>query len=226
MGLILYGVPLSPFVRKAEVVLHEKGVEFEAEPVNIMPMPNWFKEISPARRIPVLRDQSIAEEGTAGTIPDSSAICAFLEKKFPAPAVYPTDPFEYGRAVWLEEWADTELAGPIGMGVFRPIMFARFQKKEPDLETARKTWNEKLPRVFDYLEGELAGKEFLIGDALSIADIAVACQLTNLELVAGLPDSGRWPNIVAHTERTRDRKSFAANLAFCRKIIMEQIDLS
>jgi glutathione S-transferase len=225
MSLVLYGVPLSPFVRKAEVVLNEKGVEFEIEPVNIMPMPDWFKEISPARRIPVLRDKSIAEQGTAGTIPDSSAICAFAEKKFPTPAVYPADPFEHGRAVWLEEWADTELAGPIGMGVFRPIMFARFQKKEPDLETARQTWNENLPRVFDYLERELDGNEFLIGDSLSIADIAVACQLTNLELVAGLPDSARWPNIVAHVERTRDRKSFAANLAICRKIIKEPVDL-
>jgi glutathione S-transferase len=226
MSLVLYGVPLSPFVRKAEVVMNEKGVEFEIEPVNIMPMPDWFKEISPARRIPVLRDKSVAEQGTAGTIPDSSAICAFLEKKFPTPAVYPTDPFEHGRAVWLEEWADSELAGLVGMGIFRPIMFARFQKKEPDLETARKTWNDKLPRVFDYLEGELLGKEFLIGDSLSIADIAVACQITNLELVAGLPDSTRWPTVVAHTERTRDRKSFAANLAICRKIIKEPIDLS
>ncbi len=226
MSLVLYGVPLSPFVRKAEVVLHEKGVEFETEPVNIMPMPDWFKKISPARRIPVLRDKSIGEQGTAGTIPDSSAICAFLEKKFPTPALYPADPFEHGRAVWLEEWADTELAGPIGLGVFRPIMFARFQKKEPDLETARQTWNEKLPRVFDYLEGELAGKKFLIGAAMSIADISVACQLTNLELVAGLPDSARWPAVVAHTERMRDRKSFAANLAICRKIIKEPVDLS
>ena len=51
-----------------------KGVDFENESVNIMPMPDWFKAISPAQRIPVLRDTSIAEEGSAGTIPDSSAI--------------------------------------------------------------------------------------------------------------------------------------------------------
>ena len=56
MSLILYGAPLSPFVRKVDVVLREKGVAFENEPVNILPMPDWFKEISPAKRIPVLRD--------------------------------------------------------------------------------------------------------------------------------------------------------------------------
>jgi glutathione S-transferase len=51
MSIILYGAPLSPFVRKADAMLREKGVEFELESVNIMPMPDWFVEISPARRI-------------------------------------------------------------------------------------------------------------------------------------------------------------------------------
>ena len=111
MSFILYGAPLSPFVRKADIFLREKGAAFELESVNIMPMPDWFKEISPARRIPVLRDTSIGTEGTAGTLPDSSAICAYLERKLPEPPLYPRDPFEYGRAVWLEEFCDSELAG-------------------------------------------------------------------------------------------------------------------
>ena len=81
MSLILYGAPLSPFVRKVDAILREKGAEFELESVNIMPMPDWFKEISPARRIPVLRDLSVGKEGPVGTIPDSSAICAYVVSK-------------------------------------------------------------------------------------------------------------------------------------------------
>lgn len=234
MTLILYGAPLSPFVRKAEVVLREKGIPFESESVNIMPMPDWFKEISPARRIPVLRDTSVGTEGRAGTIPDSSAICAFLEKRKPAPALYPSDPFEHGRAVWLEEWADSELAGGIGMGIFRPIMFARFQGKPPDIETAKASWNDKLPRLFDYLESELEGAgaanpedaRHLLGGTLSIADIAVGVQLAQLEMVAGLPDVRRWPRAVTFAERMIARPSFAPNLAICRKIVKERVDLS
>lgn len=234
MTLVLYGAPLSPFVRKAEVVLREKGAEFESVPVNILPMPDWFKEISPARRIPVLRDKSIAEEGRAGTIPDSSAICAFVEKKFPTPALYPSDAFAHGRAIWLEEWADSELAQAIGLGIFRPLMFPRFQGKEPDVATAKATWNEKLPRLFDYLEGELesagAAKpedaRHLIGGTLSIADVAVAVQLAQLEFVAGLPDVRRWPRTIMFAERMIARPSFAPNLAICRKIVKERVDLS
>jgi len=76
-------------------LLREKGATFELESVNIMPMPDWFKEISPARRIPVLRDTDIGKEGPLGTIPHSSAICAYIEQKFPELAIYPEDP--YGR---------------------------------------------------------------------------------------------------------------------------------
>jgi glutathione S-transferase len=221
MSFILYGAPLSPFVRKAEIFLREKGAAFELESVNIMPMPDWFKEISPARRIPVLRDTSIGTEGTAGTLPDSSAICAYLERKLPEPPLYPRDPFEYGRAVWLEEFCDSELSACIGMGVFRPIQFARFQGKEPDLATARKTYSEKLPRPLDHLEGELRDREYLVGEALSVADLALACQLVQLELVAGPLDASRWPSVAAHVERMKKRESFTPTLAVCRKIVKQ-----
>lgn len=233
MTLILYGAPLSPFVRKAEVVLREKGIPFESESVNILPMPDWFKAISPARRIPVLRDTSIGSEGRAGTLPDSSAICAFLEKKQPEPPLYPSEPFAHGRAIWLEEWADSELAGAIGLGIFRPLMFPRFQGKPPDLETAKAAWHDKLPRLFDYLEEELeaAGAaqaedaRHLLGGALSIADIAIGVQLAQLEMVAGLPDVRRWPRAITFAERMIARPSFAPNLALCRKIVKQRVDL-
>jgi glutathione S-transferase len=191
-----------------------------------MPMPDWFKEISPARRIPVLRDTTVGEEGTLGTIPDSSAICAYVERRFPEPALYPADPYEYGRAVWLEEYCDSELALPIGMGIFRPIQFARFQGREPDIATARKNYAEKLPRPLDYLEGELGGRRFLVGDLLSIADISLVCLLVQLELVAGPLDASRWPGLSELVERLAKRDSFAPCIAICRKIVkQEPVDL-
>jgi glutathione S-transferase len=226
MSIILYGAPLSPFVRKADACLREKGAEFQLESVNIMPMPDWFKEISPARRIPVLRDTTVGEEGALGTIPDSSAICAYVERKFPEPALYPSDPYELGRAVWLEEYCDSELAQPIGMGIFRPIQFARFQGQEPDIATAKKTYAEKLQRPLDYLENEVGSSGFLVGDALSIADISLACQLVQLQLVAGPLDATRWPGVARLVEQLAQRESFGPCIAICRKIVkQEPIDL-
>jgi glutathione S-transferase len=143
----------------------------------------------------------------------------------PEPAVYPKDAFDYGRAVWFEEYADSELAGCIGMGIFRPIVFPIFAKKDPDLETARKTVTERLPRFLDYLEGEISGREFLVGDAFSIADLSVATQLMNLELAVGLPNAEGYPGLTALMERVKGRASVAPNLAICRKILRTPVDL-
>ena len=227
--LIVYGTPVSPFVRKVEAVLRHKGVAYDFENINIMDMPNWYVEISPARRIPVLRDKSIGAEGVPGTIADSSAICAYLEKKLDA-GLYGESAFNTGQAVWLEEYADTKLAMPLGMKLFRPIMFPRFAGKESDVETARHTYQEVLPRQFDYLEGVLNGNEFFVGDDFSIADIAVGAQLTQLDLVVGVPDVTRWPGLAQHTEAMKVHPSFVDNLTACRnmlrKLVPEKVDLS
>lgn len=226
MSIVLYGIPLSPFVRKVDVFLREKGIPFESDNVSIMPVPEWFKEISPAKRIPVLRDTEIGSDGVLGTIPDSSAICAYLERKFPVPALYPEEAYPYARAVWLEEYCDTELSMLIGLGIFRPIQFKRFVGEEPDLQTARETYNEKLPAKLDYLESEIGEREFFVGDTLSIADVSVACTVGQMELVAGPLDDSRWPGVAGLVSRLTQRESFAPALKVCRQIVTQDpIDL-
>ncbi|MEL7218207.1 MAG: glutathione S-transferase family protein, partial [Pseudomonadota bacterium] len=96
---VVYGSPVSPFVRKVAATCIEKNVAFDIEAVNVFDPPEWFLAISPMKRIPVLRDRSIAEEGVEGTVADSSAICALIEKKHPDPALYPADPYLHGKAL-------------------------------------------------------------------------------------------------------------------------------
>ena len=98
--------------------------------------------------------------------------------------------------------------------------------KEPDIEAAKKTYAEKLPRPLDYLENEIGDGGFLIGGALSIADVSLACQLAQLELIAGPLDAARWPGVAGLVERLTQRESFQPCLAICRKIVkQEPVDL-
>ena len=205
MGLIVYGASLSPFVRKTRVFLAEKGLDYTLEQVNIFPPPDWFKEISPLGRIPVLKDES-----NGATLPDSSVICAYLEKKNPSPALYPSDPLSYARALWLEEYADSELANNIGMGMFRPVVVNKLMGKESDRAAAEKTLNEKLPRYFAYLDKEIGTKDFLVDDTFSIADIAVATQFANLAHTGYSVDAKTYPNLVRYVKAIHARPSFAA----------------
>lgn len=220
--LVLYGSPLSPFLRKAAGVCIAKGVAFEVEGVNIFAPPPWFLDISPMKRIPVMRDRSVAEEGVAGTVPDSSAICAYIEKKHPSPALYPEDPMDYAQALFIEEFADTSLAVAGGIGIFRPIFFAITKGEEPGLEKARDAWANQLPPIFDILEKRLDGRAWFVGDALSIADIAVACVLMQVSLVAETP-LDRWPGLAAHFAAMGNLPLIAGPYAGAEKIVRKAL---
>ena len=50
MTVIVYGSILSPYNRKVQVCMLEKGIEYENVHVN----PDWFAEISPIGKIPVI----------------------------------------------------------------------------------------------------------------------------------------------------------------------------
>lgn len=216
--LVIYGSPISPFVRKVAGVCIAKGVPYEVEAINVFDPPAWFRDISPMKRIPVLRDRSVAEEGIAGTIADSSAICAMIEKKHPAPALYPENPMALGEALFIEEYADTALAMAGGLGIFRPIFFAVSKGEEPGLEKARDAWANQLPAIFDVLEMRLGGREFFAGGALSIADITVTTVLMQVSLVAETP-LAKWPGLAVHFEAMKALPLIAGPYAAAEKVV-------
>ncbi|KWV91652.1 glutathione S-transferase family protein [Erythrobacter sp. YT30] len=227
--LVFYGSPVSPFVRKVAGLCLEKDVPFEIEAVDVFNPPEWFLEISPMKRIPVMRDRSTASEGRDGTIADSSAICGYIEKKHPSPPLYPTEPFAHGRALFLEEYADTALAAGVGLGIFRPIFFALMQGKEPDLAKARSTWADDMPAILDHLDSALSDTQYFAGDSLSIADISVTCCFMQAQLVANTP-LDKWANFKAHFDMMSERPSIAEPFGkaerFIRKALPERFDLT
>ncbi len=91
-------------------------------------------------------------------------------------------------------------------------MVARQAGQEPDLERARKTYHQDLPPLFDYLEGVLQDREFAVGEAFSIADIALATQLAGMRITRVPMDGERWPGVAGYADRILSRPSFAAPL--------------
>ena len=207
MALIVYGGAISPFVRKVRVTLTEKGVDYTLDQVNPFNPPKEFLEISPLKRIPVLRDTDRPEPNT---LPDSSIICDYLEHKYPTPALYPADPFERAKALWYEEYADSAMASAFGPGLFFERIVKRMLRGQTDEDACRKSLTEKIPPLFDHLEIEVAGKDFLTGGAFSIADISVGTQFVNFIHAGEAVDSVRWPKLAAYVARIHARPSFAA----------------
>jgi glutathione S-transferase len=207
MGLIVYGASLSPFVRKVRVALAEKGLTYEHDQVSPFQPPPNFVEISPLRRIPVLRDTDLPEPNT---LPDSSIICDYLEHKFPRPSLYPADPYQRGRALWFEEYADSVLAQACGLGLFFERVVKKILKQPTDENVVAATLKEKLPPLFGYLEREIGSRKFLVGDALSIADISICTMLVNFEHAGEKIDPAQWPELARYVDEIHARPSFRA----------------
>lgn len=206
MTLTLCGLIGSPFFRKILTQLNEKGLAYETENLSPFGADENFTAVNPLRRIPVLKD---SDNGDNWVLPDSSAIFQYIERKFPETSLLPKDHADYGRALWFEEYADTEMAATIGLGVFRPIVFPQMQGEPPVFEKALEVIRGKLVKIHDYLEKELEGKNWLAGADFSIADIAVAVQYANLSFAGYVPSATRWPNLAAFMKRVGERDSFA-----------------
>jgi len=219
MTLVVYGNSLSPFVRKVRVVLAEKGLSYEHQQINPFAPPDWFLAISPLKRIPVLRD---TDEPEPNTLPDSSVICAYLEAKHAEPALYPAAPFARARALWFEEYADTQMMQSIGPGLFFERVVKKLMGRDCDESVVAVTVGEKLPGIFDYLETAVKGHEFLVGNSFSIADIAIACMLVNFEHARERLDKNRWPELARYSGAMHARPSFKSSIDEERRFLERQ----
>lgn len=199
---IVHGAILSPFVRKVRVALAEKGIEYDLIPVMPMGQTPEYLKMSPLGKIPCYQEGDFI-------LPDSSCIVAYLERKQPQPALYPSDPKTFGRCLWYEEYADSRLVEAGGGIFFNRVVRQRVLKQAPDEAVVAKSL-AALPALFDYLEGEIGDREFLVGGRFTVADIAVSSVLVNLEHAGETVDAARWPQLAAYGQRHHARPSFKA----------------
>jgi len=208
--MIVYGVELSPFVQKVVVALEEKGLSYTIEP----PAP----ELHPLGKMPVLRDGDVV-------VPDSSVICAYLERKHPTPSLYPDDPAELARALFLEEYGDAAMAEGWGEIILERIVKPQMMGQPTDearlaeLQRAvRQRWTEAprsaggspIPSVLDYLESQIPKDRDTLLERFGIADIAVVAHMGWAEAGGVTFDGKRWPNVERYVKATHRRPSFVA----------------
>ena len=201
----IYGVPLSIHVRKVIVTALEKRLEHQVETVFPFDPPPGWRDLSPTGKIPAMKHGDL-------TLADSSVIVAYLEKRFPELPLSPSDPAQYARALWFEEYVDSQIA-PDVIGLFQQKILAPLvHKREPDAAVINRLLNEDLPPKLDYLERSLQG-DYLVGGRVSVADITLASDLTIFHYIGCTLDPARYPNLLGHFKRMLKRDSFRKALA-------------
>lgn len=203
LSMILFGSSLSPFVRKVLAYCGERDIEIEVRPIGIGDPDPEFRKASPFGKMPGFVDVDYH-------LADSSAIIHYLEAKYPEKPLIPAEPRARGKTIWYEEFADTILTSCGGKIFFNLVVAPRFLGKAGDEEAARQAELNDLPPILDYLETVAPGKGgYLVGDELTLADIAVAGAFANFRHTSTRVDPEKYPRTVAYVERILARPSFA-----------------
>lgn len=193
----LYSGPLSMFGAKAEIALHEKGIDFELVMVPFemktlyQPKHPEVARINPKQQVPVLVDGGLE-------IFDSTQIFEYLETIRPEPALWPADPKARARARLLEMKADEVYFPPIVR-----LMGLQATPNDPAAIEARAA----ALRFYDALEAAIEGRTWLAGD-FTYADIAFyMAQLFGARMTAPMTDA--HPHLQAWRDRMSARPAVA-----------------
>ena len=166
----LYDGGRAPNPRRVRIFLAEKGIEVERVVVDMGAMGHHAPEIAalnPLKRLPVLE----LDDGTA--ISETMAICRYFEEEQPDPPLFGTG--AVGRAI-VEMWQrrmEMHLLLLVA-NVFRHSHPAMAEWEKPQLPAFAEANRPKVEDTLRWLDGELANREWIAGDAFSVADITAA----------------------------------------------------
>ena len=92
--LTLYTTEVCPYAQRTRIVLGEKGIAHEQVEIDLDDKPDWFADLTPANRVPVIRHDDFV-------LWESATVNEYLDASFPGVALQPAD--ERGRAVMRNE---------------------------------------------------------------------------------------------------------------------------
>lgn len=190
--LRLLGRATSGNVQKVIFLLEELGTPYEREDYgrqfNNTATPEYGK-LNPTRKVPTLVDGDVA-------VWESHSILRYLAAKAKSP-LYPADPAKRSQ---VDRWMDWGLAS------LNPVFLAGFREAKKEPAERRAAVGEEIAAELKVLEGQLAQHPFVAGDALSIADMALAPLVSRcLNFPLGLP---KFPALEAWRARLKERPAF------------------
>jgi glutathione S-transferase len=144
----------------------EMGLAYEAAGLDF-PVPAEYRAKYPLRSVPFLED----EGGVA--IGESVAQMLYLAERYGPTPLLPSDPAAMARVLQITVASEASLGG---------LMNAMMGTKFVAPEDQKSNWTDRFcaARVghgLAYADGLLEGREFFVGDGLTLADIAISTTL-------------------------------------------------
>lgn len=189
----LYDGGRAPNPRRVRIFMAEKGISVPLEQVDITKgehKSEAYTSLNPMQRIPSL----VLDDGTV--ISESVAICRYFEGIQPEPLLFGRNPTESALVEMWQRRMEFELLLPVA-AVFRHTHPAMAELEVPQVADWAEANRSKPERYLAFLDLYLEGREFLLGDYFSVADITglVALDFMRLPKIAipeGLSNVKRW----------------------------------
>lgn len=190
--ITIYGVPFSAHTRKTILTANLKRLEYTLEPVVPMNPPENWSHLSPVGKIPAMQDGDFV-------LSDSSVICAYLERKFPQPPIYPQSAQDFAQALWFEEYVDNDLQQfVLHHFLFETVIAPAFLQQETNWQVVNNALNVEIPKRFANLEKWVSKNRYLVADQFSIADITLTSILINYSYGGKCIDESVYPNLAGY----------------------------
>ena len=195
--LTLISHHLCPYVQRAAIALAEKGVPFERVDMDLANKPDWFRDISPLGKVPLLKVEH--EDGRVSVIFESAVILEYLDEILPNP-LHPADPLERARhRGWIE----------FGSAILNRI--ARFYSAPGPAALA--TEARELATMFARVEAELGEGPWFAGKAFGLVDAVYGPvfryfdtidRIGNFGILTGKPKIAAWRKALAQRPSVRE----------------------
>ncbi len=193
----LFSFESCPYAQRTRMALIEKGVDFELTEIDLFNRPDWFKEVSPYGKVPVLRH-------AGEVIYESAIINQYLDEVFPEPPLMPGTPLGRARArIWMD-YCET-----------RFLTATHKLMSEADDPKRRAANLVKLDEVLRFIEYEglrkLSGGPFWLGADVSLVDLQFSPffeRFGTYEELAGASWPSDCPRLTEWFAAMRERESY------------------
>lgn len=175
----LYHHPFSQHARRVVALLEEAGLPYALEHVALEEREHHslrFLRLNPNHQVPVLVDGELR-------LTESNAILRYLCRKHELTDLYPSDLVARARVDQWLDWCQWRL-GPNVIDVVRNTVFLGPKGDRDAIARGRRAVDDALP----VLAAELWDHPFVTGETLTIADLAIDSNLTQLDLAGAVPD--------------------------------------
>lgn len=196
--LILYGHLFSSYTQKVLIALYENGTPFEfrsVAPDQPQHTAQWLQRW-PMSKFPVLVDGE-------RTVAESSIIIEHLHLRYPGPVpLLPSDPIAALDVRFMDRFFDLHV-----MDAMQVAIETALKRVPTPSDEGRRIASERLERAYAWLNQQLAGRTWAVGEPFTMADCAAAPSLFYADWTHEI--SASYPVLRAYRNRLLARPSFA-----------------